>query len=223
MGLLLSFCIAVAMRRPKTEVVAIAIETCFQNTGIALTIALSTFEGEDRANAVGVPLTYNAVQVALLAIFALVMWQADWTHASAKTNIVRCILGNFQPRTPREARPDGGATEPGPASLEAAPPATGVPGKRPPGRRWLPRRTIASAPTIQPARIKVELVPSEEGTADGQVSSRSASTVADGNTAMVQERQALAEARAGSWLAWIQSSLGARQAAPAAAPATAGP
>lgn len=40
-----------------------SIETCYQNTGVALTVALSSFHGETQHRAAGVPVFYMACQV----------------------------------------------------------------------------------------------------------------------------------------------------------------
>jgi len=41
----------------------VSIETCYQNTGVALTVALSSFHGETQHRAAGVPVFYMACQV----------------------------------------------------------------------------------------------------------------------------------------------------------------
>ena len=46
------------VRLPSPEAVAVAIECCYQNTGLALTIALSAVPKEDVGKASAVPLVY---------------------------------------------------------------------------------------------------------------------------------------------------------------------
>lgn len=111
---MLSCTFALLLGRPKPEVVAIAIETCFQNTAIALTVALSTFSTDVlRAEATGIPIVYQFTQVSLLALFGLISWQLGWTHTPRNANFVRCVSGNFQPTV--EGAPAA-------SELEAAPP-----------------------------------------------------------------------------------------------------
>ena len=53
---------------PKPEQVAVVIETCYQNIGIATAVALSTFDDEERAAmAAGIPVFYGILEGALFA------------------------------------------------------------------------------------------------------------------------------------------------------------
>mmetsp|Transcript_13934 Transcript_13934/g.37431 ORF Transcript_13934/g.37431 Transcript_13934/m.37431 type:complete len:773 (-) Transcript_13934:1507-3825(-) len=97
LGMLLSFCMSIALGINKPSAVAITIEVCYQNTGIALTVALSTFEGDDASIAAGVPLFYSAVQLVLIALFALVSWRLGWTYSPPSESVAKCIGGNYQP------------------------------------------------------------------------------------------------------------------------------
>ena len=70
------------------ERVSVAVETCYQNVGVATAVAISMFDGDDQAKAVGVPLYYGFVEALLLAIFCVYAWKAGWTLAPASAEDV---------------------------------------------------------------------------------------------------------------------------------------
>jgi len=97
-GLCCSFSAALCSRTlTKPEVVAVTVETAYQNTGLALSIALATFEEDDVADAAAVPLFYAAVQVILLPLFLISVWKLGFTYAPPNTSILKTILFNWQP------------------------------------------------------------------------------------------------------------------------------
>lgn len=87
------------------ECVAVTVETSYQNTGLALAIALATFGEEDRARAAGVPLYYGCVQVVCLPLFLLCVWKAGLTLAPRHIALHRAILGDFQPKSDAKVVP----------------------------------------------------------------------------------------------------------------------
>jgi len=86
----------------RPEAVAVVVETTYQNTGLAMSIALATFDKSQRGRAVGVPLFYAAVQVVLLPLFLLTAWKLGLTYAPPSTPFCKVIAGNFQPSMDRE-------------------------------------------------------------------------------------------------------------------------
>jgi predicted Na+-dependent transporter len=111
----------------KPERVAVAIETCYQNVGVATAVALSMFKGHEQSKAVGVPLYYGFIEAVILAIFCVYAWKAGWTFAPSSAydvlgktknenqpygivwflnrlqmelNAIRVVIGSdYQPRT----------------------------------------------------------------------------------------------------------------------------
>lgn len=61
----------------KPERVAVAVESCYQNTGIATSVAVFMFNSnkDDLATAISVPLYYGICEAVLLAIYCLVAWK----------------------------------------------------------------------------------------------------------------------------------------------------
>ncbi|CAJ1355618.1 unnamed protein product [Effrenium voratum] len=109
-SVVLAFCITkVSGRVSAPEAVAIAIETCYQNTGLALTIALSSFEPRDASRASGVPLFYSLVQVIVMPVFLLFAWKTGMTYAPANDSFHRVLFGCHQPVSKvEETQPDDG-------------------------------------------------------------------------------------------------------------------
>ena len=53
---------------------AIAIETCYQNVGVATSVALAMYDGEEQSIAAGVPLYYGVVQVRSECVFRVYIY-----------------------------------------------------------------------------------------------------------------------------------------------------
>lgn len=142
-GLVISFAIARLLRCSSPESVAICIECCYQNTALAIAVAVSVFEPAEASRAILVPLYYGVVEIVLIALFALMAWQANWTYAPRTDNLVKCVLRNYQPGI---ARGSEATTAPAPA-----PPAPPVPlcicGEDPSKPPSMPVTTLAIAPT----------------------------------------------------------------------------
>jgi sodium/bile acid cotransporter 2 len=122
-GLFLAFIIArYILRCSGPESVAICIECCYQNTALAIAVAVSVFSREEAQLAILVPLYYGVIEILLIAIFALVAWQAGWTYAPRTTNLITCISGNYQPGVNKPDKPEDELTAvaPGGERMERA-------------------------------------------------------------------------------------------------------
>jgi len=106
-GLISAILLARLARLTDPEAVAVAIECCYQNTGLALTIALSAVAPENRGKASAVPIVYGMAEMALIPVFALAAWKLGWTYAPPQENICVCMVGNYQPEA---SGPDGSAS-----------------------------------------------------------------------------------------------------------------
>jgi len=106
-GLVMSFAIGhLSPCISGPEAVAVTVETSYQNTGLALTIALATFSEEDRGQAAGVPLFYGVVQAVCLPLFLLIAWQSGLTYAPRNARLWHVILGDYQPRAGPQVVPE---------------------------------------------------------------------------------------------------------------------
>jgi hypothetical protein len=81
MGLGVATVIASATKLPKPERLAIAVECCYQNTGIATSAVLTIFTGEDLQRALRVPLIYGFVEALFIGIYLIIFWKLGWTKA----------------------------------------------------------------------------------------------------------------------------------------------
>ena len=97
LGLVAALGVARSIDLAKPSAVAVAIECCYQNTGLALTIALSAVPPEAVGRASGVPIFYGLVEIALIPIFAISAWKAGWTYAPADENPCIALAKNYQP------------------------------------------------------------------------------------------------------------------------------
>jgi predicted Na+-dependent transporter len=104
-GLCLATYAATRFDLAKPERVAVAVEACYQNTGIATSVALTMFQTEeDLATAVGVPLYYGIVEAVFLATFCLVCWKLGWTKAPPDENLCKVLATSYEvePDPPEE-------------------------------------------------------------------------------------------------------------------------
>jgi len=84
------------MELKKPERVTTAIECCYQNVGIATSVALSMFEGEELSEAIGVPLYYGAVEAFILGVYCIIAWKAGWTKAPINDPFWRIIGTSYE-------------------------------------------------------------------------------------------------------------------------------
>lgn len=114
-GLVSAFCLGTALPCiSPPEAVAVTVETGYQNTGLALAIALATFDEEDRGKAAGVPLYYQFVQIVCLPLFLLAAWRAGLTYAPPRAWLSEVILKDYQPTLSPSVVPEPVAVRPAP-------------------------------------------------------------------------------------------------------------
>merc|ERR1712060_585590 len=68
-----------ALGLSKPERVAVVIEACYQNPGLATSIVLGMFKGEEAGDAVAVPILYGTYEALLLGLFCLCAHFCGWT------------------------------------------------------------------------------------------------------------------------------------------------
>jgi predicted Na+-dependent transporter len=96
-GLGLASWLATKFDLEKPERVAVAVEACYQNTGIATSVAITMFSGTpDLGNAIGVPLYYGLVEALMLAVFCMICWKAGWTKAPIDENLCVVLLNSYE-------------------------------------------------------------------------------------------------------------------------------
>lgn len=85
---------------------AVAVECCYQNTGIATSVAITMFSGQDLATAVGVPLFYGICEATFLGCYCLICWKLGWTKAPADENICKVITTSYEVKELSDAEPE---------------------------------------------------------------------------------------------------------------------
>jgi len=84
----------IALHRP--ERVTVSIECVYQNVGIATSVALTMFDGEELAEAMGVPFYYGVVEAVVLSLYCIVAWKAGWTKAPKDVPLWTAIYTSYE-------------------------------------------------------------------------------------------------------------------------------
>ena len=71
-------------------------ECCYQNTGIATSIAITAFSGPQLAEALGVPLYYGILEAVILGLYCIVAWKCGWSKAPANEQICTVISKSYE-------------------------------------------------------------------------------------------------------------------------------
>lgn len=95
-GLILSNFIASCFRLLKPERVTVAIECCYQNVGIATSLALTMFNGNDLKDAMAVPFLYGLCEAAVVGIYCLIVWKLGWTKAPSNANLCYVLVTSYE-------------------------------------------------------------------------------------------------------------------------------
>lgn len=133
-GLLISVKLATQFKLEPPERVAVAVEACYQNTGIATSVALALYSGDDLATAIGVPLFYGIVEAVLLGLFCIICWKLGWTKAPPDDNCCKVILNSYEGEENEDEQKQG--TDVGSGSADA-------PGSSDPSEMEMTRRGAA--------------------------------------------------------------------------------
>lgn len=96
LGLISSVIISSLLNLKKPERVTVAVECCYQNTGIAIATVLTIFEGADQQKALGIPFFYTGMQTLILGLYCLVSWKIGWTKAPANEKLWTIIMKSYE-------------------------------------------------------------------------------------------------------------------------------
>ena len=77
----------------------VSVECCYQNTGIATSVAITMFKGEELTQAIGVPLFYGLVEAIVLGIYCIVAWKFGWTKAPPNESFCVAIAKSYEVET----------------------------------------------------------------------------------------------------------------------------
>lgn len=73
-----------------------SVECCYQNVGIATSVALTMFEGDELSLAMGVPFFYGVVEAAVLGVYCIGAWKAGWTKAPKDESFCTVISTSYE-------------------------------------------------------------------------------------------------------------------------------
>lgn len=97
LGLLLSNLFSYAARLSPAERVTLSVECCYQNVGIATSVAVAMFDdNQQRAEALGVPLLYGLVEAVVLALYCLIAWKWGWTKAPKDEKMCVMLVNSYE-------------------------------------------------------------------------------------------------------------------------------
>ncbi len=71
-------------------------ECCYQNVGIATSVALTMFEGDELSEAMGVPFFYGVVEAVILGIYCIGAWKLGWTKAPKNASIWKILTTSYE-------------------------------------------------------------------------------------------------------------------------------
>lgn len=95
-GLIISNIMTSMLRLKRPERVTVSIECCYQNVGIATSVALTMFQGVDLAEAMGVPFYYGILEAVILGLYCLGAWKMNWTKAPSNAPFCHVIATSYE-------------------------------------------------------------------------------------------------------------------------------
>ena len=64
--------------------------------GIATSLALTMFEGDELNDAMGVPFLYGMAEIFFISIYCVFAWKAGWTKAPANESFCKVIGKSYE-------------------------------------------------------------------------------------------------------------------------------
>jgi hypothetical protein len=74
----------------------LSVECCYQNVGIATSVALTMFRGEELSTAMAVPLYYGLIEAVILGIYCIGAWKSGWTKAPKNIGFFTMISTSYE-------------------------------------------------------------------------------------------------------------------------------
>eukprot|EP00581_Thalassiosira_minuscula_P001643 CAMPEP_0183739086 /NCGR_PEP_ID=MMETSP0737-20130205/56175_1 /TAXON_ID=385413 /ORGANISM="Thalassiosira miniscula, Strain CCMP1093" /LENGTH=420 /DNA_ID=CAMNT_0025973789 /DNA_START=353 /DNA_END=1615 /DNA_ORIENTATION=- len=95
-GLLVANILTSFLSLKKPERVTLSVECCYQNVGIATSVALTMFKGDELSQAMAVPLYYGLIEAFVLGIYCILAWKAGWTKAPKNISFWTMIATSYE-------------------------------------------------------------------------------------------------------------------------------
>mmetsp|Transcript_35467 Transcript_35467/g.63927 ORF Transcript_35467/g.63927 Transcript_35467/m.63927 type:complete len:407 (+) Transcript_35467:212-1432(+) len=95
-GLFMSNILTSFLSLKKPERVTLSVECCYQNVGIATSVALTMFKGDELSQAMAVPLYYGLIEAIILGIYCILAWKANWTKAPKNVSFWTMVATSYE-------------------------------------------------------------------------------------------------------------------------------
>lgn len=96
LGLVVANLLTSSLQLKKPERVTVSVECCYQNVGIATSVALTMFNGDDLSEALGVPVFYGFVEAFILGLYCILAWKFGWTKAPIDASFWTIISTSYE-------------------------------------------------------------------------------------------------------------------------------
>lgn len=74
----------------------VSVEACYQNVGIATSMAMTMFSGQELNAAMGVPFFYGVCEAIFVGAYCIVAWKMGWSKAPANAPIWHVIMTSYE-------------------------------------------------------------------------------------------------------------------------------
>jgi len=74
----------------------VAVECCYQNVGIATSLALTMFQGDELHHAMGIPFFYGVCEGISVGIYCFLFWKAGWTKAPKDESLWKVLTTSYE-------------------------------------------------------------------------------------------------------------------------------
>jgi len=96
LGLVLTNIAAIMAGLNPSERVTVSVEACYQNVGIASSLALTMFSGSDLNAAMAVPIFYAITETVILTLYCCGAWKAGWTLAPPTDSLCKILWTSYE-------------------------------------------------------------------------------------------------------------------------------
>ena len=96
LGLIIATMLTVYYDLKKPERISVAVEACYQNVGIATSLALTMFQGNQLNSAMGVPFFYGMLEAVVVGTYCFGAWKCGWSKAPAHESICKVIVTSYE-------------------------------------------------------------------------------------------------------------------------------
>ena len=74
----------------------VSVEACYQNVGIATSMAMAMFDGQELNVAMGVPFFYGVCEAIFVGSYCIVAWKMGWSKAPANAPLWQVITTSYE-------------------------------------------------------------------------------------------------------------------------------